>query len=940
MKKIYLFLPLIILALVVANICYYMHIYDQQVTFQKKILLKQTMLCRNEIETHISDLTNEINFFLYPEDIADFFNDAGARINGTRKMEAFLNKYNQLISGISLFDNNNNVYSLSRDRGNNMISDIFVSREQNDLSTAERTDKHNGELVWTLPVLNDNQAIANIVVQINTSRYVEKVFSGYHIGETFWQGLVNLDGKVVAGKSGPGITGTDELENIIPGIPGNQDGGTFYHKLNTSEGSVKVFSTWYPLKLINEDLMIVFSIDSSEVSSDVTASIITISTITFIVLILIIAFFLFSLRKERNEKRKSVASELSMKNIFESLPIGIIIKTTEGKIKSINATALEILKIDNANKVIDKDISNMFFLFRSYTENHSQYEKESTNEYVYYDAGEEEVILYKKEIPFKLPGEDVVAETFIDISHLEKARKNEFLWGEAKTEFLKRVSHDIRNPLNGILNITESLDVDIAPGKPEKEKIELIRHCCEDILLVVNDIVDFSGFETGKIIVEEIPFIFSDEMKLALGPLIKKAQNKKIGMEILIDENIPENLIGDPFHIRQVIDQLISNSLKYTKEGKIRLDVKSKKQDEGIILLEFIIEDSGKGIARELLKKLNDKEPVKELFTAENFGLNKTRQIVNLMKGEITIESPVKENHEQFGPGTRVRFHIQVYSNEISKKTLNADNINKSEDIKALILAEKDRTRPGIKMVLGKLGISCDVTSFNDSTIELLKSRATDHIHGYSIIFIIDSAVSNGFVIARELKANKLDKDYLIILISSVNKPGNFIKSRRHGVDHYLIEPYDKSEILKIIDLRFGKGIMDSKDNTTFEYPGHEIKILVAEDNPSNQIVAQSLFKRLGYEIDIASNGKEAIERVKNAEYDIVFMDIRMPEKNGLDATYEIRRLGYNMPVIAMTANAGDEDKTEAIEVGMNDFVVKPVRIDILKNILIKTVSG
>jgi signal transduction histidine kinase/CheY-like chemotaxis protein len=936
MKRIYFFLSVIILLLVLANILYYVNAYRQQVEFQGNMLMKQTEICSWEIEMHISEFLNEMNFILYTEDVTSFFDDTDSRERSIRKIETFFSKYNSLITGISIYDDKSNVYNIFRDRGNRKITDLYVSREQRILDPREKVEQQEGESVFTFPVFRENRPAANIIVRIDKRKYIEAVFSGYHIENTLWQWLLNKEGGIVYSTF---LSGSPDIQEIakLSALPGKGDAsGRVSHRVNTPEGRFDLISTWYPIRIFNQDFTILFSLNSGIVVRDIIKSAVFISGATFIILILIILFFLYFLRNELRQKNSSMQSEKAIKEIFESLPVGIIIKGEDGRVKSINSTALGILKIEDPGKIIRKDISSLFFLLRDYAGASGNGDPGNTSEFVYYDSGEEEeLILYKKEIPLDFSGEKVTVEAFIDISPIEKARKSQFLWGEAKTEFLKRVSHDIRNPLNAILNMTDLLEADTDPGSPEKERLELIRNCCEDIHSVVNDIIDFSGFDPDKVSVEEIPFDLRDEVSLVVNSVTNKANKKKVDILVNVDDNIPGNLIGDPFHIKQVLIKLLSNSLTYTDKGEIRLNIRLKRQVSGNVLLEFVVEDTGKGMSRSILEKLNLGDSGSGRVPGGSPGLNKTRQIIDLMKGEMQIESPVLTDGKKGKSGTRVTFTIQAFSNEFTAKNLNFDHIKGLADIKALVLAEDFQEKPCVVSILGDLKIRCELTRFNDLTIELFRSRGSDTSNSWPLIFIIDSTESNGFSIARRLHENNLAEHHLIIVISSVNKTGNFMKSRRFGADYYLIGPCEKSEIVDIINKRFGHIF---KDEVLSNQVTRDLKILVADDNKANQIVARSLFKRLGHDIDLAANGREAIEKVRENQYDIVFMDIRMPEKNGLDAAYEIRMMGYKMPIVAMTANAGEDDKTQALEAGMNNYLSKPVNINVLKNILSKLV--
>ncbi len=939
MRQIYLLLIAIILVLVTANIYYYLNIHKQQVDFQKNILIRQTEACSWEIQQHTANFMSEINYILFTEDISQFFSNEEVMESSSMKIEVFFLKYKELITNISLYDNENNVFTIFKDRNNNLVTNSYISRIQRDLLGKETFEELRDEYVFILPAFKDNRVLANIVVRIDTRKYVQSVFNNYHIDNTLWQWMINNKGDVIFTNFGPEILKAGDAELLLDNWPNQNEPGSMIHKLGENDGLLSVISTFSPIKVMNQDMLVIFSLDTAIVVSSILTSIITISAATFIVLVLIILLFLYFIRNERREKQKSRESEQAIKDIFESLPSGIIIKGPDGRVKMINSTALDILKIDDAESVIGKDFSNMFFLLRDYPDNNITRQKESTSEFVYYDQDDKEIILYKKEILASFLGEEVLVEAFIDISPIENARKKELVFGEAKTEFLKRISHDIRNPLNGIINMVGLLESEIDTGPSEKEKIDVVRRCCDDILFVINDIMDFSGIETGNIQVEEVPFVLREEIENAVKPFLSIAREKNIEIKTNLLDNIPEILIGDPFHIRQILTNILSNSLKNTSEGEIKLSAGNKKQTEGCILLEFIIEDSGTGISPGLLESLNQQITDRITSSEGSYGLVKTRELIKLMKGDMHIESPVKENPLVGGPGTRVVFHVQVFSNEVSGKNLKFDHIRSYKDIRALILAGPEENKPEVSKMLGKLGISCETTNFNNSTIDLIKSRMSESELSYSVIVIIDSIKSNGFSIIRKLHENDLDKNFLIIFISSANKSGNFIKSRRFGADHYIIEPYEGSELFDIIQNNFPDAAMPVARETHIKKVRPGLKILVAEDNHVNQIVAKSLFKSIGFEIDIASNGKEALKEVREKDYDIIFMDIRMPEKNGLDATYEIRRLGYRMPIVAMTANVGEMDKTKAMEVGMNDFITKPVRVDLLKDIIIKNFS-
>jgi CheY-like chemotaxis protein/PAS domain-containing protein len=638
MKRIYLLLATVIVIILAANIYYYLNIYNQQINFQKSILCSQTEICSNEIEKHISDLEKDLDYFLITEDISRFFIDSEMQSRSIGKMEVLLSKYKNLVSGISIYDNTKNVFVLVKDQDENMISNQFVSREQTVLEVDETTLDLHGAPSLTIPVILSDEAVANVVVKIDIQKYTESVFANYHIANTLWQWLITEDRNIVYGNFMADDSFTEIITDVVLDQPAMA--GSLIHKLDAGNGPKKVISTYYPVKLLQNDAIIIFSLDASTIISYIANSIMIIAATTFLVLIIIIFFFLYFIRIERKERLSLKESEQALKNILESLPLGIIIKSAENRIQMINAAALDILKISSASSVLGKDISNMFFISGATRNSVPVQGDNNASKVVWYDTDDNEVVIYKKEIPSCFLGNKVMVEAFMDISAIDLAQKKEFRFRKAMTEFLKKVNHDIRNPLNGIINMADLMNCNTSEGSGDNDKISLIKQSCEEIMSVVNDITDFSG-----------PFT-------------------------------PE-------------------------------DVSEKTDNQDI--------------------SLNNENPV-----------------------------------------------------------LNTGSLN----------------------------------------------------------------------------------------------------------------------------------------------------ILVAEDNDINKIVASSMFKSLGYVIDIASDGKEVLQKIKSKDYDIIFMDINMPLKNGIDTTYDIRKLGYTMPIIAMTAKAHDSDRAEALSVGMDDFISKPVNKEIVGNILLKRFSS
>jgi CheY-like chemotaxis protein len=302
------------------------------------------------------------------------------------------------------------------------------------------------------------------------------------------------------------------------------------------------------------------------------------------------------------------------------------------------------------------------------------------------------------------------------------------------------------------------------------------------------------------------------------------------------------------------------------------------------------------------------------------------------MNGEIWVESPSNISQNEKNPGAIFHFTIEVYSNERLAKQIDSLAITNFNQINALILTTNKVPIKRLIRFLEYQQIHIQFLEFSENIIQdftnLIKTENTFHV-----LFIIDEPDIDGLWLAAKMNEHKISNNYRIFLLSSCHKPDNYLKSRLLGVDYYIVQPFDhKTLINSLLDCFAGAKAFASK----LQEIKRQLFILVADDNVINQKVAQNIFRSIGYEIDIASNGSETIEKVKNTNYDIIFMDLEMPDKDGIESTRDIRQLGYQMPIIAMTASSSELSKTSSMQVGMNEYITKPVKIETVQAILEK----
>lgn len=942
MRKIYFLISAVIVIILSLNVYYYFDIYDQQVDFQKSFLLKQTQLCEEEIEKVGSQFVSDLNRILFLDDITQFFDNEKIMQRGAKNLEIFYSKYDNLIKNILLYDNKKNVFNLYKDNNNNFISDTYTTHDQRELVPREKISIENNKHVFFLPIINNNFVTGNIAATIDYIHYINSVFEKSHLENTQWQWLVNNKGEIILNNFSGGELQINQLLRITDDLnEGFQ--GALTHSVLINNKDEKVISAYYPIQILDREFGIVFTLKTETILQTIIKNATIIIFLTLILVSSIIFIFLFFIRRQNIEAEKLQESELALAQILESLPIGILMLGKDRKIRKINNTAIEMFSLEKEGDLVGKDISDRFSFGKNLLYKEYFGLTFDTSQFFSYEKNGKEIVIYKKEILFKLEGEDITLEAFVDVTPLEKARKQEVIANQAKSEFLAKMSHEIRTPLNGIIGIADAFSRQKLTKK-QQESAQIIKQSADLLLSIINDILDFSKIEAGKMMLEEIPFSLSEELDYALNIFKPDLRKKNLDFILSIEPNVPDKIIGDPFRLRQVLSNLTGNAIKFTEKGKIMVTVKLVEEYSGNLTVQIDVEDTGIGIPEKQLKEIFISFKQADGSTTRKYGgtgLGTTisKQLVELMGGEIWVESPSGISDDPETPGTRFSFTIKVFSNEKIKKIIQDEKITKYHQIKTLIINEKTGKDDHLLEILQDFGISSYVTNFQEKTIDLIKSNITNRTESYNVIIISDTPSFNGFEVARQLHQHKLSDKFLIIIVSSNNQKGNFAKCKKLGVDYYLIQPYQSSEIFDIFQTNFPNIKPDEDKTPEVDIIKKDLKILVAEDNLINQQVAKAIFKNLGFEIDMAKNGNDVIAKISDNNYDVIFMDIMMPELDGMETTKKLRKQNHNLPIIALTADINKEVQDKMKEVGMNDFIAKPIRVDEIKRVLIKWFS-
>ena len=942
---------LILLVILLLNGLSFLNINRRYVSFLNETLMSQSQLCGEYMENTLLQFSSDINKELGKYTYSEIFGDPGKFSEATQSLRMFYTKYRDLITNISVYDNKKNFYAVYLDTDNTFGKsdyfrvDSFPRKYQLDLNSRHRVEQKGSIVKYYYPYFGRDVVNGNVMVEVDIERFAREIFNLYPVGKTLsWQWILDAHGEIILDNFYSDSIRIEQLSELTDSVK-NEAVGIVEHTYIDEDGSKeKVLTAYYPISIYSKKMGIMFSVEKRQFFRFFLFSTLLVSIFSQIMITLLVVYLLFILARQKKMEKRLKLSEIILRQIIEHYPVGIMIIDEMNIIRNINSSAQKMLFLGKADNLVGKDFNKQFLISNKYLLSDGPSPFLDDSHYLYYEKDGIETVIFRTEKVTNIGGEELRLIALIDVSPLEKSRKGEVAANRAKSDFLAAMSHEIRTPMNGILGMVNNV-LEQNTTKELKGKIEVIKRSADLLMTIINDILDFSKIEAGRMMLEEIPFTLSDELEL-VGELFRPlAEKKGLELEIEMKPDVPHKLIGDPFRLRQVISNLVSNAVKFTEKGKIVIGTTLTESYKTQVNLLFTVEDSGIGIPQDRVKEIfgsytQARGSVTRKFGGTGLGTAIAKQLVELMHGEIWVESPSAISADPEFPGSKFSFTIDAYSNERIPKDFNFEKIAQFSEINALILTkESDPSKNTMARMMEKFGLNVVTKIYQDSTVDSVIHHIQVKEDLYQLVVLVDKNQLDGFAVAQEMQNKGLTKKYPIILVSSNDKTGNYKTCRKLGIDYYLIEPFETKEVFDILLENFPA----IEDRSGLEHMLNalpaELSILIAEDNLINQKVAQSIFKNIGYEIDIAKNGKEAVERMEQGKYDVVFMDLLMPEMDGYQATRQIRKSGYTLPIIAMSADENDLTRKAAFEAGMNDYVMKPARVENIKHLLIKLFS-